>query len=217
MTQPIRVVVADDQTLVREGLVTLLELMDGIQVVGAAADGNEAVALVKSEAPDIVLMDLRMPHMDGAEATRQILASRPDTRVIVLTTYDDDESILSALEAGARGYLTKASAAADIRRAIEEVHAGQSLLEPSVQSRLISVIASGRPAGSRRANVAGLTARELDVIRLIAAGLSNADIAGRLFISETTVKTHINRILAKTGARDRAQAVTFAFHHGLAT
>ncbi|MHB8590151.1 MAG: response regulator [Candidatus Dormibacteraceae bacterium] len=212
---PIRVVVADDQTLVREGLVTLLRLMPGIEVVGSAGDGEEAVGVARRERADVVLMDLRMPRVDGVEATRQITALLP-ARVIVLTTYADDESVFSALQAGARGYLTKDSDAAEIRRAIETVRAGEALLHPSVQRRLIEgVTATAVAPPARPAYPDGLTQREIDVLVLIASGLSNQEIAKRLFISEATVKTHINHIFGKAQLRDRGQAVAYAFRHGL--
>jgi DNA-binding NarL/FixJ family response regulator len=211
----IRVVVADDQSLVREGLVTMLELMPGIEVVGTAADGEEALRLVAAEAPDVVLMDLRMPRVDGVEATRRIRARHPATQVIALTTYADDASIISAVRAGARGYLTKHSGGDELRRAIDTVAAGQALLEPAVQARLLEAVAEGRVGGAPRALPDDLTAREAEVLGLIARGLSNADIARRLFVSEGTVKTHINNLFSKIGARDRAQAVAYAFRKGL--
>jgi DNA-binding NarL/FixJ family response regulator len=218
-----RVLVADDQTLVREGLTTLLGLLPGIDVVGAAADGEQAVEMAAAQRPDIVLMDLRMPRCDGVEATRRIRESQPETQVIVLTTYEDDRSIMAAIQAGARGYLTKDSGAEEIRRAIETVRAGKALLEPGVQARLLEALVQGggtRPSGQPSPPPElpdGLTRREGEVLSLIAQGLSNQEIAGRLFVSEATVKTHINNIFGKTGVRDRAQAVTYAYRHGLAT
>jgi DNA-binding NarL/FixJ family response regulator len=209
-----RVIVVDDQALVREGLVTMLELMPGIEVVGTAADGEEALALVASASPDVALMDLRMPNVDGVEATRRIRARHPATRVIVLTTHADDRSILGAIEAGARGYLTKHSGGKAIREAIQTVMDGNALLEPAVQARLLDAVA-GR-AGAQPALPDDLTPREAEVLTLIAKGLSNAEIAGRLFVSEGTVKTHINNLFSKIGARDRAQAVAYAFRNGLA-
>jgi DNA-binding NarL/FixJ family response regulator len=214
---PIRVLVADDQTLVREGLVTLLGLIPGIEVAGAARDGEEAIELAASLRPDVVLMDLRMPRVDGVEATRRLAGAGPTPRVVVLTTYADDESIFAALQAGALGYLTKDSGADDIARAIRTVHAGQALLEPAVQRRLIESLrdrptAPPPPAGAPD----DLTPREVEVLGLIAKGLSNGDIARRLFVSEATVKTHVNNIFSKAHLRDRAQAVRYAFDHGLA-
>ncbi|HZU19094.1 MAG TPA: response regulator transcription factor [Candidatus Dormibacteraeota bacterium] len=214
----IRVLVADDQALVREGLVTLLGLVPGIEVVGAAADGEQAVAMVAERRPDVVLMDLRMPRCDGVEATRRIRAEHPGTQVIALTTYDDDRSILSAVQAGARGYLTKDSTSQEIRRAIEAVAEGKALLEPAVQARLLEALAAGGAVAVQEppAPPDGLTRREVEVLRLIAEGLSNQEIAGRLFVSEATVKTHINNLFSKIGARDRAQAVAYAYRNGLA-
>lgn len=210
-----RVIVVDDQALVREGLVTMLELMPGIEVVGTAGDGEEALALVRGARPDVALMDLRMPRMDGVEATRRIRAEHPATRVIVLTTYADDRSILAAVEAGARGYLTKHSGGRELRRAIETVMEGNALLEPVVQARLLEAVAGGR-ATPQASLPDDLTPREAEVLTLIAKGLSNAEIARRLFVSEGTVKTHINNLFSKIGARDRAQAVAYAFRKGMA-
>jgi len=216
----IRVLVADDQALVREGLTTLLGLADGIQVVGAAADGEEAVELAARLRPDVVLMDLRMPRMDGVEATRRVLAGEGAPRVVVLTTYADDESVLAALQAGALGYLTKDSGAGDIALAVRTVHAGKALLEPEVQRRLLELSRGGGPSSPEPEAAApaapdGLTEREVDVLVLIAHGLSNREIAERLFVSEATVKTHINNLFSKAGLRDRAQAVTYAYRRGL--
>lgn len=209
-----RVLIADDQRVVREGLATIVGSLRGVEVVATAADGAEAVALCHQHCPEVVLMDLRMPVMDGAQATAAIRSSAPETRVVVLTTYADDESIFSALSAGAIGYLTKDAGRDDIRRAIEAAAAGQSLLDPVVQARLLEVARSraGRPAVLPD----GLTEREAEVLGLIAAGLSNAEIAARLYIGEATIKTHVNRIFAKTGSRDRAQASAYAHRHGLA-
>jgi DNA-binding NarL/FixJ family response regulator len=211
----IRVLVADDQAVVREGLVMLLRFSPGLEVVGAVGDGEEAVKAVHRLAPDIVLMDLRMPRCDGVEATRRILASSAATRVIVLTTYADDESVFAALDAGARGYLTKDSSADEIQRAIRTVHAGQALLEPSVQRRLLERARAPAPL-SARVHPDSLTDREAEVLRHIAAGLNNREIAEALSIGEATVKTHINNIFAKAGLRDRAQAVVYAMRNGLA-
>ena len=212
----IRVLVVDDQALVREGLVNILRLTDGVEVVGAAGDGEEAVGLVATTHPDVVLMDLRMPRLDGVEATRQVRAVDAQVKVIVLTTFADDDSIFGALQAGARGYLTKDAGPEELKRAIETVHAGQALLDPAVQSRLLDRL--GRPAPAPAAASAypdGLTAREAEVLTLIAEGLSNLEIRERLFVSEATVKTHINSIFSKTGARDRAQLVIYANRHHL--
>ena len=208
-----RVAIADDQALIREGLATMLGMQEGIEVVGQAADGEAAVELVGRTHPDVILMDLRMPRTDGVEATRQIRARHPQTHVVVLTTFADDDSITAALQAGARGYLTKDSGVDEIRRAIATVTAGQALLDPSVQARLVERIAAER---AERPLPDGLTAREVEVLRLIARGLSNREIASQLFVSEATVKTHINNLFSKTGVRDRAQAVVYAHERGLA-
>ncbi|MES9540843.1 MULTISPECIES: response regulator transcription factor [unclassified Actinomadura] len=217
MSDTARILVVDDQTVVREGLVLLLELLPGIEVAGACGDGEQAVALVADLRPDVVLMDLRMPRMDGVEATRRIKEAHPEVGIVVLTTYADDESIFAALRAGARGYLTKDAGADEIARAVAAVREGGSQLDPAVQRRLVEAVAVGdaprRASGGRLPD--GLTRREAEVLTLIAQGRSNAEIAGDLFISEATVKTHINNLFAKAGLRDRAQAVTYAFRHGL--
>jgi DNA-binding NarL/FixJ family response regulator len=207
-----RVLVADDQTVVREGLVLVLDLIPGVEVVGTAADGEEAVRLAGERRPDVVLMDLRMPRMDGVEATRRIRDGHPDVQVVVLTTYADDQSVFSALRAGARGFLTKSASAEEIAQAIAVVHEGDAQLDPSVQRRLLETMTGMQP---RKGRPTGLTSREEDVLRLIARGRSNAEIARELFISEATVKTHINNLFAKAGLRDRAQAVRYAYEHGL--
>lgn len=239
---PVRVLVADDQKIVREGLVSLIGLLPGIEVVGAAADGEDAVRQAAALKPDVVLMDLNMPRCNGVEATERLREELPGTRVVVLTTYSDDAWVFSALQAGARGFLTKDVGAEEIRRAIIDVAAGQAQLDPSVQRRLLDALGSGQRfavAGAAPAADAGaaadaspaagdagpsparrlpdeLTPREAEVLGRIAAGLSNAEIAAALFVSEATVKTHINHIFAKTGLRDRAQLVGYAFRQGLA-
>jgi DNA-binding NarL/FixJ family response regulator len=205
-----RVIVADDQTVVREGLVTLLGAMPGIDVVASAVDGRQAVQLASQLRPDVLLMDLRMPDVDGIEATRRIREEQPAVQVLVLTTYADDESIILALRAGAIGYLTKDAGREDIRRALEAAAAGQSILDASVQTRLVE---SARLPQQSRALPHDLTDREVDVLRLIGEGKSNGEIAAQLFVSEATVKTHVNHIFAKTGSRDRAQAIAYAHRH----
>lgn len=210
---PIRVLLADDQRVVREGLAMLLGLLPGVEVVGTAADGEEAVRLAAARAPDVILMDLRMPRLDGVEATRRIAAARPQARVIALTTYADEPTVLAALRAGARGYLTKDAGADEIRAAIEAVARGDAALDPAVQAHVLTGLAEGaEPPGLPD----GLTPREAEVLRLIAEGLSNAEIAERLVVSPATVKTHVNRVFAKAGVRDRAQAVAYAYRTGLA-
>ncbi len=213
----IRVLIADDQRVVREGLATLLALLPDIEVVAAASDGDEAVALAAELSPDIVLMDLRMPRCDGVEATRRMRAANADIKVLMLTTYADDRSVVDALRAGARGYLTKDAGADEIREAIQQVTAGEAVIDPSVQRHIVDAFASGRPRARSSTLPDGLTEREAEVLTLIANGLSNAEIAERLVVTEPTVKSHINHLFAKTGVRDRAQAVTYAYKHGFAS
>ncbi|MFE6802002.1 response regulator [Streptomyces sp. NPDC057696] len=210
-----RVVVADDQTVVREGIVMLLGLLPGIEVVGAAGDGDEAVALVGQLAPDVVLMDLRMPRCDGVEATRRIRSEYPGTQVVILTTYADDESLFPALKAGARGYLTKDAGGDEIVRAVEDVLSGDAGLSPKIQRRLLERLSEPAPAPAPVDPPDGITAREAEVLGLIAEGLTNQEIARALHVSTATVKTHINNLFAKTGLKDRAQAVRYAYRHGL--
>jgi len=214
--RPLRVVVADDQTVVRDGLVVLLGLLPDVEVVGSAGDGEQAADLVAQHQPDVVLMDLRMPRCDGVTATRRIRAEHPEVQVVVLTTFADDESIFAALDAGARGYLTKDATAPEIAAALRTVTAGQALLDPAVQGRLIDTMTSRRRHVQRTDLPDGLTAREAETLTLIATGLSNVEIAAALVVTEATVKTHINHLLAKTGKRDRAQLVAYAYRHGLA-
>jgi DNA-binding NarL/FixJ family response regulator len=238
MTSPIRVLAADDQRVVRDGLAMLLGLLPGVEVVGSAADGEEALAMAAALRPDVVLMDLRMPRMDGVEATRRLQASDPEVKVVVLTTYTDDRSVIEALRAGALGYLTKDAGAEEILQALRRVTSGQAALDPAVQRHLVEAIASGTepepaaapssgaPSGRSSGPSSGpafpearlpdrLTPREAEVLALIADGLSNTEIAARLVVSEATVKSHINHLLSKIDARDRAQAVAYAYRHGL--
>jgi DNA-binding NarL/FixJ family response regulator len=208
----IRVVAADDQRVVRDGLAMLLGLLPGVEVVGTAVDGEQALAMAAELRPDVILMDLRMPRVDGVEATRRLRGS--GVKVVVLTTYADDRSVLEALRAGAVGYLTKDASAEEIQQALERVTSGQVALDPEVQRLLVGAVADGtRPAGQLPD---GLTPREAEVLSLIAEGLSNTEIAARLVVSEATVKSHINHLLPKIGARDRAQAVSYAYRTGLA-
>jgi DNA-binding NarL/FixJ family response regulator len=241
----IRVLVADDQKVVRDGLCALLGMLPGIQVIGAAVDGADAIWQARRHVPDVVLMDLHMPNCDGVEATRRIVRDQPSIRVVALTAYSDDERVFGALRAGARGYLTKDASAGEIFQAVSTVCAGNAQLDPAVQRILVDAIARGAriglaDAGQVGATMAGapgaagvagpggglvggnettadgLTQREVDVLAAIAAGLSNAEIAGRLRISQATVKSHVNHLLAKTGMRDRAQLVGYAFRRDLA-
>ena len=237
---PVRVLIADDQKIVREGLVSLLSLLPGIDVVGAATDGDDAVRQALALRPDVVLMDLNMPRCNGVEATEQLRDRQPGTRVVVLTTYADDDWVFAALQAGARGFLTKDAGAEEIHRAIATVASGDAQLDPSVQRRLLDALASGQRlavagqpapappnpatyspttgsagAAAPDAHPGELTPREAEVLRHIAAGLSNTEIAAALFVTEATVKTHINHIFTKTSLRDRAQLVRYAYQHGL--
>lgn len=215
---PVTVLVVDDQKVVRDGLAMMLGLLDGLEVVGVAVDGSDALRQVQNLDPDVVLMDLSMPTMDGVEATRQLALRGSRARVVVLTTYADDQWVFGALQAGARGFLTKDAGADEIRTAVLSVAAGEAQLDPSVQRRLLEALASGAHVGIQ--SVApepvddGLTARELDVLTEIARGLSNTEIARRLFVSEATVKTHVNHLLAKTACRDRAALVAYAYRTG---
>jgi DNA-binding NarL/FixJ family response regulator len=258
----VRVLIADDHKVVREGLVALIGLLPGISVVGSAVDGEDAIRQVSQLEPDVVLMDLNMPRCNGVEATERLRELRPGIAVVALTTYSDDAWVFSALQAGARGFLTKDAGADEIHRAITAVAAGHAQLDPAVQRRLLDALGGGvrfavagpgpsgpgpGPGGGREARVHGpagvpgldgqpaapdaspdpaaarparlpdeLTPREAEVLSLIARGLSNAEIATTLVVSEATVKTHINHLFAKIGARDRAQAVHYAYTHGLA-
>jgi DNA-binding NarL/FixJ family response regulator len=234
-TLPLRIVVADDQRAVREALATVLDAEPGFEVVGLAADGEEAVELAHRLSPAVVLMDLRMPNVDGVAATRRLAAELPDVKVVVLTTFADDASIMGALEAGALGFLTKDAGREQIGLAVRSAAAGQAVLDPVVQASLLraasptgtgagaeaaDLIEPAAPAASMQAPAPlpdDLTPREADVLRAIAAGQSNAEIAEELFISEATVKSHINHLFAKIHARNRAEAVRYAYDHGLVT
>jgi DNA-binding NarL/FixJ family response regulator len=216
----IRVVLADDQSLVRAGFRALLERADDIEVVGEAADGEEALGVVRRELPDVVLMDIQMPLLDGLEATRRIAAdpALAGVRVIVLTTFEIDEYVFAALRAGSSGFLLKDIEPDDLRQAVRVVAAGEALLSPSVTRRLINeFVARPGPGRPGLADPGGqLTPREREVVGLVARGLSNEDIGKRLYMSPATAKTHVNRAMVKLGARDRAQLVVLAYETGLA-
>jgi DNA-binding NarL/FixJ family response regulator len=212
----IRVVVADDQAVVRSGLRMILESETGIEVVGEAADGRQALDLVRELNPDVVLMDVRMPELDGIEATRRLVAAGGHARVLVLTTYDLDENVYDALKAGAAGFLVKTDSPAQLLEAVRIVAAGEALLAPRITRRLVDRFVAGRrPNAPPPPELDELTARELEVLRLVAHGLSNAEIAETLFVTEGTVKTHVARILSKLGLRDRVQVVVFAYERGI--
>jgi DNA-binding NarL/FixJ family response regulator len=212
----IRALVADDQAVVRGGLRMILEAQDDIEVVGEAGDGAAAVELVRELQPDVVLMDIRMPEMDGIEATRRLALAGSGARVLVLTTYGLDEYVYEALKAGAAGFLIKTDSPERLVEAVRVVAAGESLLAPEVTRRLIDrFLAGARPGGSAPPELEELTARELEVLKLVARGLSNAEIAQTLFVSDGTVKTHVSSVLSKLGLRDRVQAVVFAYECSL--
>jgi DNA-binding NarL/FixJ family response regulator len=223
MTQnaPLRVLIADDQASVREGLVLLLGGLPDIDVVGAAADGEQALELVAEHKPDAILLDLHMPVLDGIATTRRLTTEHPDVAIVVLTTYADDGSVLDALHAGARSYLTKDADRADIARALHAAATGLTVFDPRVHAALLAATSS--PAATGQAPPAapglpgpdGLTDREVEILGLIARGLTNPEIAAQLFLSNHTIKTHINRIFAKTGSRDRAAAIGYAHRHDI--
>ncbi|MFG2963157.1 response regulator [Streptomyces sp. NPDC048288] len=217
-SSPIRVVIADDQQMVRQGFTVLLNAQPGIEVVGQAVDGLDAVVQVAELTPDVVLMDIRMPELGGIEATRRIVGERPHIKVLVLTTFDLDEYVYEALRAGASGFLLKDASADNLAEAVRVVAAGDALLAPGVTRRLIAQFSQLDGGGVRaplKSRVADLTERETEVLALIAQGLSNAEIAERLVVAEQTVKTHVGRILVKLGLRDRTQAAVFAYESGL--
>ena len=211
----IRVLVADDQALVRAGFRMIIDAEGDMCVVAEANDGRDAVELTRRTAPQVVLMDIRMPNVDGIEATRRLTASGTVPRIIILTTYDLDEYVFDALTAGASGFLLKDVPPEDLVKAIRVTAAGDAMLAPSITRRLIEQFARQRPVTPGTDRLAGLTERELEVLRLMARGLSNAEIAGRLFLGESTVKTHVGHILDKLGLRDRVQAVILAYEAGL--
>jgi DNA-binding NarL/FixJ family response regulator len=216
----IRVVLADDQALIREGFRAILERADDVEIVGEASDGSEAVEVVRRTRPDVVLMDIRMPRLDGIAATAAITSdpSLPGTRVLVVTTYEIDSNVFEALRAGASGFLLKDLEPDELRRAVRVVASGESLLAPSVTRRLIAqFVTLPQRDGAMAAKLDRLTERESEVVRLVAVGLSNAEIAKRLFISPTTAKTHVSRAMLKLDARDRAQLVVFAYDSGIVT
>jgi DNA-binding NarL/FixJ family response regulator len=216
---PIRVLVVDDQELVRSGFCVILDTVDGIAVVGEAANGEEALAAASAHHPDVVLMDIRMPGMDGLEATRRLTRGGPDPtppKVVMLTTFDLDEYVYEALRAGASGFLLKDSPRADLIAAVRAAAAGNALLAPTVTRRLIEAFARRPPeAAPSPARLASLTAREREVLVLLARGGSNTEVASALFVSEATVKTHVGNLLAKLGLRDRVQAVILAYEAGI--
>jgi DNA-binding NarL/FixJ family response regulator len=219
-TQPeasatLRIVVADDQASVREGLVVLLDLLPDIEVVGSAANGEQALGVVAQQRPDAILLDLHMPVLDGIETTRVLTERHPEVAVVVLTTFADDSSILAALQAGARSYLTKDADRSDIAQALRSAATGLAVLDPAVQAALLAAAAAGPGKAPARKLPDGLTQREAEILQLIARGKTNPDIAAELYLSAHTVKSHINRIFAKTGSADRAAAIRYARDHNL--
>jgi DNA-binding NarL/FixJ family response regulator len=213
----IRVLLCDDQALVRSGFHLILDAREDIEVVGEAEDGREAIELARQVDPDVILMDIRMPNVDGVEATRRLVSGGSRARILILTTFDLDEYVYEAIRAGASGFLLKDVQPAQLVDAIRVVAAGEALLAPSVTRRLLERFAHTLPGGEEMSppELATLTERELEVLRLLAGGLSNAELAERLFLSETTVKSHISSVLRKLGLRDRVQAVVLAYEAGL--
>ena len=221
-TAPLRIIIADDQASVRQGLVLLLDTVPGIEVVGSAADGEQALGLVAEHKPDAILLDLHMPVLDGIETTRRLTAEYPQVAIVVLTTYLDDTSVLDALRAGARSYQTKDADYNDIAHALRAAADGLAVFDPRVHATLMNAAVSGVPGAARTEPDQGpaelpdnLTRREAEILALIAQGLNNPEIAARLFLSGHTVKSHVNRIFAKTGSRDRAAAIRYAHQHRL--
>jgi two-component system, NarL family, response regulator LiaR len=210
--RPVRVLIADDHPVVRQGLRSYLETIDGIEIAGEATDGEEATSLAAELEPDVVLMDLSMPNVDGIEATRRITEASDAVKVIALTSFATDDKVFPAIRAGAAGYLLKEAEPAEVAEAILKVHRGEPILHPSVAERLMREVAAATP----RAHRTDLTARELEVLRLIAAGRSNREIAKALEVAEKTVKTHVSNVLSKLGVQDRTQAALYAVRNGLA-
>ncbi len=211
----LRVVIADDQASVREGLVLLLGGLPGIEVVGAAADGEQALALVAEHKPDAILLDLHMPVLDGIGATRRLAAEHPEVAIVVLTTFADDSTVLDALHAGARSYLTKDADHTEIAKALQAAAGGLTVFDPRVHATLLAATASAKPESAAAPPPDGLTDREAEILGLIARGMTNPEIAAQLFLSSHTIKTHISRIFAKTGSRDRAAAIGYAHRRGI--
>jgi DNA-binding NarL/FixJ family response regulator len=211
----LRVVIADDQASVREGLVLLLGGLPGIEVVGAAADGEQALALVAEHKPDAILLDLHMPVLDGIGATRRLAAEHPEVAIVVLTTFADDSTVLDALHAGARSYLTKDADHTEIAKALQAAAGGLTVFDPRVHATLLAATASAKPEPVAAPPPDGLTDREAEILGLIARGMTNPEIAAQLFLSNHTIKTHISRIFAKTGSRDRAAAIGYAHRHNI--